>query len=133
MDACGERELLAIHSRKGLRWMVAISLAIGLSYGLLGPWIVKLWVGSDIRPQSTVAYILAGAVIFWLGSARLPAVVAYSTLRLKSLLQVAGLEVLGKLALSLILFPRIGYLAPLAAINIIHAGGLFVLYRRLLK
>jgi O-antigen/teichoic acid export membrane protein len=133
MDARGEHKQLRASCERGLRWLVGISLLVGVGYGLLGPWVVGVWVGPEYRPSEPLGYVLAGAGIFWLGSARLPAIVAYATVRLKKLVSVAGIEVLGKLLLSLALFPKMGYLAPLAAISLTHMAGVFFLYRRLVR
>jgi O-antigen/teichoic acid export membrane protein len=132
IDTRGEKNRLQKVYREGLRWMLIVSFTAGLGYALLGHWVVKLWVGSENAPDNTLAYIFAGAAVFWLGSARLPAVFAYSTVKLKRLNIVAGIEVMGKLLLIFLLFPKLSYLAPLIAVNVVHIGGVALAYRRLL-
>ena len=133
MDVRGEAERLARVYGQGVWWLRAAALVIGLGYGLLGPWLVQLWVGAGNAPQDPIAYALAGAAIFWLGSARLPAVFAHALVRLRQLNTVAGLEVVAKLVLTVLLFPRFGILAPLIAISAVHLCGIAYAYPRLVK
>ena len=51
------------------------------------------------------------------------------TVRLRRLLSVSGTELAAKTALTMVLFSRAGYLAPLIAINVVHLLGLAVVYR----
>ena len=44
----------------------------------------------------------------------------------------AGIELLGKLIITVLLFPHFGYTAVLLAINLIHGLGVSLLYFRLL-
>ena len=133
MDARGETEKAVEGCKDALRWMVIISLIVGALYAFFGPWIVRTWVGSQNAIESPFAFLLAGGAIFWLGAARLPAVFAYSTIRLESLIKVASVEVIGKMILTVLFFPMIGLMAPLAAINAMHIGGIFLMYRRVIK
>ncbi len=112
--------------------ILAVSLAAALAYALLGPWIVGVWVGLENRPDEPLAYLLAAGAIFWLGCSRLPISFAYSTVKLKALNQVSGVELAAKLVIILILFPKVGYLAPLIAINAIHAVWAFRAYRNMM-
>jgi O-antigen/teichoic acid export membrane protein len=131
MDAHGDRERLMRVYRHSL-WLVRFTaLAAGAGYAALGPWMVRLWVGADHAPTDRWAYALAGTAIFWLATARMPAVLAFSLMRLKPLLRVAAVEIVGKLTLMFALFPMIGYLAPLVAINAVHVGGVAIAYARL--
>jgi len=133
MDTLGENEWLQRTYSKSMRWMTVLSLLAGVIYALFGSWIVQLWVGPASTPQNNLAYILAGSAIFWLGIARIPGVFAHTMVRLKSLNTIAGLELIGKLVLTLVLFPRVGYLAPLIAISAIHVGGIAFAYRLMIK
>ncbi len=133
MDVRGEADRLARVYRQGVWWLRAAALVTGLGYGLLGPWLVRLWVGAGNAPEDPIAYALAGAAIFWLGSARLPAVFAHALVRLRQLNAVAGLEVVAKLVLTVLLFPRFGILAPLIAISAVHLCGVAYAYPKLVK
>lgn len=127
-DARGEIATLRKGLQRSLLFMWGICGAAGLGYALLGQWVVGLWVGAENAPQVTLAYVLAGTAIIWLGVARAPMVVAYATARLRVLNLVMAAELAGKLVLLALLFPHYGFLAPLIAINVLHAGGLAALY-----
>lgn len=133
MDARGESESIQRVGREGSRWMLGLSLLAAAGYALGGRAVVAAWVGAPQAPDRPWAYALAGAAVFWLGVARLPAVLAFATVSLGGLLRVAGIEAAGRLVLILLLFPRAGYLAPMLATNIVHAGGVAWAYRRLLR
>jgi hypothetical protein len=93
--------------------------------------VVELWIGIENTPDSHVAYILAGGAIFWLASARLSTIIAYSLLNLRPLNILQAVELGSKIIITFILFPYTGYLAPLIAINIVHILGVAIWYRRL--
>ena len=131
MDVRGEGERLCRGYRQGQKWMTAIAAAAAVGYALLGPVVVRLWVGAENAPDAPWAYVLAGGAVFWLVGARTPAIFAFSLLRLRGLNLAAGIEVTAKLALLLALFPVAGYYSPLIAINVVHLGGVALLYRRL--
>lgn len=131
MDARGETERIESLYKDAMRWLQVLSLLAAVGYAVLGPWVVRLWVGEANAPQSELGYVLAGAAVFWLASARLPAIIAFSTVRLGSLIRVSAAELAGKLLLTVLLFPRLGYVAPLLAVNLVHAGGIAWAYRRL--
>ncbi len=131
MDAQGDNQRLARVYRRGLKWMRLSALVAGIGYALLGHWLVRLWVGTQHVPDAGWGYWFAGAAIVWYGSARLPAVIAYARVRMKSLLIVAGTEWAFKLALMVLLFPIVGYIAPLIAISIVHVCGAALAYARL--
>jgi O-antigen/teichoic acid export membrane protein len=133
LDARGEIERLRDGCQKALRWIVLVSVVIGICYALFGPWILRLWVGHENAIENPLAFFLAGGAIFWLGVARLPAVFAYATVRLKRLIKIVSIELIGKVILTFLFFPKIGYIAPLAAINVMHAAGIFLMYRRVIK
>lgn len=132
MDARGDRARLAQVTRSGFYWLAGMSALTGLAYALLGSTLVKWWVGADNAPQSPLGFALAGGAIFWLGTARLPMIVALAVVRLKSLLIVSGVELIAKLSLTLLLLPQTGYLAPLIALNVVHLAGAALAYRHLL-
>ncbi len=131
MDVRGERERLGRTYRQGQKWMTVIAALAAAGYAALGPFVVRLWVGADNAPDAPWAYVLAGGAVFWLVSARTPAIFAFSLLRLRGLNLAAGIEVAAKLVVLLALFPVAGYYSPLIAVNVIHLGGVALLYRRL--
>ena len=131
MDATGDEQRLRRVYRQGLILVRCLALVAAFGYGLLGPWMVRIWVGTAHAPTDRWVYMLAGAAIFWLASARMPAVFAYAAVRLKPLLRVAAIEVLSKLVLIFLVFPIVGYIAPLIAINTVHIFGVAWMYARL--
>ena len=133
MDSRGEHKRIERVYREGIWWMRGAAFAVGVGYAVLGPWIVRLWVGAGYAPDDPIAYVLAGAAIFWMGSARLPAVFAHALLKLRGLVTVSGIEVIGKLTLTLVLFPKFGYLAPLIAISAVHIAGIAYAYTTLAR
>jgi len=81
--------------------------------------------------RTCAQYALAGGAVFWLTIARLPAIYAFSQVRLKSLIKVTALETIGKVIFVFALFPTLGLYAPLVAINVLHILGIAYLYQRL--
>jgi len=131
MDARAEHTSLRAAYGKGLKLMWLIAAAAGLGYALLGPWLVRLWVGDAFAPDTPLGFALAGGAVFWLVAARWPAAFAFAMVRLRALITVSGIELLVKLALTIALFPRLGFLAPLAALNIVHICGIAWAYLRM--
>jgi ABC-type maltose transport system permease subunit len=84
-------------------------------------------------PSNAWVYVLAGGAIFWLTLSRLPISAAYATGRLRRLLQVGSIELLGKVAGTAALIGAYGLLAPLIAINAVHALGVAYGYRGVLR
>ena len=115
-------------ARKG---MVVLAAIAATAFALLGHDVVVLWVGVENAPDLPWAYPLAGGAMFWMVVARLPAVYAHSTVNLKPLVKVTGIEVLGKLGLLFVLFPTLGIYAPLVAVNVVHILGVAYLYQKL--
>ena len=130
-DVLGDQARMQRIYSKGIVIVRLVALGMGVIYGVLGPWLVRLWVGTEAAPDTAVGYALAGAAIFWLGSARFPAVFAYSLTLLRPLIMVAGAELVIKLVLILLLFGEVGYLAPLIAISVVHMGGIAIAYAKL--
>ncbi len=133
MDVRGEHTALARIARLGYALVAGVSLLAGVLYGCFGPALVAFWVGDQSVPDSPLGYALAGGAIFWLGISRLPVVLAGARVALRQLNWVGGLEMLGKLLITLLLFPRLGFVAVLLAINLVHVLGVSVLYFRLLR
>ncbi|MDE2127232.1 MAG: hypothetical protein KGJ62_11630 [Armatimonadetes bacterium] len=130
MDAADSTDRMRHLVARARRWLIPFAIVSGAAYAAFGRTIVRLWLGNR-APVNPVGYWLAGAAVFWLVAARLPAVVAFSTVRLRPLNLVAGAEVGGKLLLTVLLFKSIGYLAPLAALSIVHICGVAFAYQRL--
>lgn len=132
MDATGAQHRVKRSYRGMLQLMLVLSAIAGASYALLGPFLVNVWVGPRAPEVGNTAYYLAGGAIFWLGIARTPAVLAYATVRLRPLLLISSLELVGKVILSLAFFRYFGFLATLVAVNVVHAGGIAWAYWRFL-
>jgi len=131
MDARGEREQLrSVYARSG-RGLSLLALAAGGAYAAIGPWLSEAWLGAAYASSDRLGFLLAGGAIFWLASARLPSIYAYSLARLVPLNRLAGAELAAKFVLTVVLFPKLSYLAPLAAINLTHLFGAAYAYRRL--
>ena len=133
MDVRGEHATLSRITQIGYFAVGALSLFTGVMYALFGSQLVAIWVGEAHAPNSPLGYALAGGAIFWLGISRLPIVLASSRLALRQLNWAAGIELLGKLAITLILFAHFGYVAVLIGINLMHGLGVSLLYFRLLR
>lgn len=133
MDVRGEHTVLMRTARLGYALVAGVSLLAGVLYGWFGPALVAFWVGDQSVPDSPFGYALAGGAIFWLGISRLPVVLAGARVALRQLNWAGGLELLGKLLITLLLFPRLGFVAVLLAINLVHVLGVSVLYFRLLR
>lgn len=132
MDVRNEDERLHRIYRQGQAWMTGIAAVAAIGYAAFGPVVVRLWVGEN-APDAPWAFVLAGGAVFWLVSARLPAIFAFSLLRLRPLNTTAAIEVAAKVGLLLVLFPVAGYYSPLIAVNVTHMGGVAILYRRLAR
>lgn len=104
---------------KGRRWFCLVVLIISMVYMAAGQWVTRLWVG-DYAPEADWMYIAGGAALFFNTFARWPISFAYALIRLRSLVKVALIEVVGKLIFMLLLFPRLDIAAPLIASVIIH-------------
>ena len=131
MDTLGQYERIQELYRQGLGWMLGASVFASLMYALLGHPFVALWVGTAQAPSSQLAYVFAALAMFWLCAVRWPAGFAHATVRLRQLNWVAGFELVGKLAIAIILFPRLGYMAFFIAISLVHFFGAFWMYLRL--
>ena len=133
MDVRGEQAAILRIARLGYALVGVVSLLAGVLYGLFGPVLVALWVGPDSVPDAPLGYALAGGAIFWLGISRLPVVLAGARIALRQLNLATGIELFGKLAITLLLFPHLGYVSVLLGINLVHGLGVSLLYFRLLS
>lgn len=131
MDARGEHQRMQSIYASAQKGMVFVAAIAALGFALFGHNVVVLWVGVEHAPDLPWAYELAGGALFWLTIARLPAVYAFSQVRLKPLIKVTALETIGKVIFVFALFPTLGLYAPLVAINVLHILGIAYLYQRL--
>lgn len=129
MEARGEAGRLTRSYRTMLLTTTSLGVAVALVYGLAGPEIVGAWVGSEHAPGGRGSYMLAGLAVVWLVAARVPVVFAYATARLERVTLIMAVELIFKVALIAILFSDVGFVAPILAINIAHAGGLAIAYQ----
>ena len=60
-------------------------------------------------------------------------VLAGARIALRQLNLATGIELFGKLAITLLLFPHLGYVSVLLGINLVHGLGVSLLYFRLLS
>ncbi|HLJ53754.1 MAG TPA: hypothetical protein VKT77_01880 [Chthonomonadaceae bacterium] len=133
MDARGEHARMAAIYRRFNLYLQIVPLAVGIAYAFGGYWVMRHWVGPARAIDNPAGFAFAGAAIFWISSARLPSMYAFSTVNLKSLNTVAAFEAAGKVILTVLLYPKLSYLAPMVATTITHAGGVAIAYRRLVK
>lgn len=109
----------------------ALGAIVGAVYAIFGPTIVRAWVGADQAPTGRLAYMLAGVAVLWLSVARIPVVFAYATVRLRGLTVAMASELTLKVGVMVMLFPRLGFLAPLVATNVLHGLGFAWIYQSL--
>lgn len=128
MQQAGQAERLRRVYRHALMLVRLLAAAGGILYALLGPWLVGLWVGPRYAPDEWWAYALAGAAIFWLGTAYLPESFAYSLGRIGNLARLKAVEVSAKLVLLLAFLPWFGAYSPLLALSAAHLGGIALAY-----
>jgi len=129
MDATNEHAILVRQYRHIVVLLLATAIPAGLAYALLGPWITMLWLGAEHAPKDPLGFVLAGAAIVWVGLARLPSILSYSLARFRVWSAIACFEIAARLALTVALYPRFGYLAPLVALNIVHVCGVAAAYQ----
>ena len=129
MDARGETARMKQLFNQGQKWLTVLGALCGGTFALLGPYLVELWVGAEQAPDNHLAYVLAGGAIFWSVRARLPAIYGFSLVRHAALNRATGIELVARVAMTLGLFPFMGYLAPLIAVNVAHVCGVAALYR----
>jgi O-antigen/teichoic acid export membrane protein len=132
MEARGETGSIQIGYRQGLHIMLGLSALAGCAYAVAGNWFVHLWVG-DSAPGGFFPYAVAGAALFFVAASQWPAGAAYALVRTGPLVKVATLQLVGKMAILLLLFGSVGYLAPVIAIVLTHLFGVFFLYLKIGK
>lgn len=131
MDARGEHDALRKSYNKGLLAILILAGIASLIYGLVGQWIVKIWVGEENAPVDELHYVVAALALFCIALTRWPSEFAYSLMNTTPLLKIAFLETFSKLALASILFGVVGYISPILSIFLVHALGVLYLYIRL--
>lgn len=129
LDAMNEHAAIMRQYWRVLLLLLMTTIPAGFAYALFGPWITTVWLGSAHAPKESLGFALAGASIVWLGLARLPSILSYSLARFRAWGGVAIIEVVARLALTVALYPRVGYLAPLVALNIVHLCGIGAAYQ----
>lgn len=108
-----------------------IAILAGVGFATLGPWVLKLWVGDQNRPQSWLAYAIAGVYIFFQIVNRHDVVLHFACARVARVIPVQFTEAAAKLILTLLLFQRYDFLAPLIAYVIVQVAGVSLWYRTL--
>ncbi len=129
LDAVGERARIRRQYKHVAGLLLMMAIPGGLAYALFGGWLTLLWLGPQHAPNDPMGFALAGAAIVWVGLARLPSILAYGRARFRLWNGLAFVEIAARLALTIALFPRFGYLAPLLAVNIVHACGIAAAYQ----
>lgn len=119
MDAKGDRDGIRKSFRSGRPRFVLIAAAVALAYALFGKLITGLWVG-QFAPEQDWVYWLSAAAMFLLTITRWPVGFAYALIRLRPLIIIAAIELVGKIALIIALLPHLSYVAPIAATTIVH-------------
>jgi O-antigen/teichoic acid export membrane protein len=129
LDAVGDRTTIKRQYGRVGKLLLAMAIPGGLAYALLGPWITTLWLGAEHAPHDPFGFALAGAGIVWVGLARLPSVLSSALARLRIWNWLAFVEVAARLGLTVLLYPRFGYLSPLISLNVVHLCGIAVAYQ----
>ena len=127
-DARSLRDEMRLQYKKIYKYTCALSFAAMMGYGLLGKAAIKIWMGDSYIDIPTIRIWLTAIVLFLNGIERTPAIYAYSTVNLKRLNTVAGIEVLIKTALIVVLFEKYEVSAPLIAMIITHICGIAYAY-----
>ena len=130
LDARGEKDAVKSLFVIGRRWYVVLVFLASITYIILGKTLVEIWVGEH-APQAQWMYTLAGVAMFFSAIARWPVSFAYALVRLKPLLGVATSEVVGKLLVSIWLFPYLNIASPVAATIIIHVLYAAIAYQKI--
>ena len=120
---------LFLKGRKRFTLLVAIAT---VSYLAFGPWLTQMWVGEQYAPNESWMYWVASGALFFNAFARWPVSFAYAMVRLRSLVYVASLELISKLALTVLLFPYVSYTAPIIAVILVHLLFVGVAYQKLI-
>jgi O-antigen/teichoic acid export membrane protein len=106
----------------------ALAIPGGFVYALAGPWMLRVWLGPDQAPENQLGFWLAGVGIISLALTRPPVVFAEALARLRLANIVAFCTLAVRLGLTVVLYPRFGYIAPLVALTVVYASGAFAAY-----
>lgn len=128
-DAKGLKNDMKSQYKRIYRFVFALSVMAMLVYGLFGKMVIKIWMGDNYVDIPAIRIWLTAIVLFLNGIERTPAIYAYSTVNLKRLNIVSGIEVTVKTILLVLLFERFGVSAPLIAMIITHVCGIAYAYR----
>ena len=132
MDVSGQQENLRSIFIKGRRWFFMLVVFVALIYMLTGQWLAEAWVGEH-APDEGWMYIVAGFALFFNAFARWPISFAYALIKLAELVKVAALEVVCKLALTIVLFQYYNIAAPIIASVITHIFYVALAYQKIIK
>lgn len=127
-DAKGLRDEMQSQYRKIYSNIFALSVAAMLVYGVFGKIAIRIWMGDNYVDIPNIRIWLTALVLFLNGIERTPAIYAYSTVNLKRLNTVAGIEVAVKTVLTVALYGKCGVSAPLVAMIITHVFGIAYAY-----
>ncbi len=127
MDARSDHHAIRNGYRKGLTALLIFAGFAALVYGFAGHWVLSLWV-DDKAPEGSWPYAIAAIAMFFTAISRWPAEFAYALMNTKPLVRLVTLEVTFKLILIWLLYGALSFMAPLVAISLVHACGVFYLY-----
>ena len=128
MHSLSEYDKLKYAYKKGLQYIVFIAALAGSIYALFGSFLLNLWIGNNAGDITWWIFLLAGLAAFYNSVVKWPAGVAFALVKTKNLLFVVSAELVAKLFLIIILFPKYNYFSPIIATVIVHSLGLFYLY-----
>ncbi len=127
LDAKSEHEELQKKYKIGLISISLFALIAAISYSLVGPWVVNLWVGNN-APSDAWLYVWASFALFFLAVTKWPSEVAYSLLNTKILILIIAIETILKLFFISIFHNSLGFITPVIGTVIIHGFLVFYLY-----
>lgn len=130
-DATGNYKSMREQYKKIYGITAVLSIAALLCYGIFGKLLISSWLGDSYVEISNGRIWLTAAVILLNGVERTPAIYAYSTVHLKELNKIAGIETVAKTVLTIVLYSKLGLMAPLAAMIAVHICGIGFAYWKL--
>jgi len=132
LDVSGQHENLYGVFKSGRRWFSMLVVIVAFIYILTGHWLAEMWVG-DHAPQERWMYVAGGFALLFSSSARWPIAFAHALIKLRGLIMMATVELISKLSLTVMLYPKVGIAAPLVAIIITHSFYVAWGYQRIMK
>lgn len=130
-DATGNYKSMREQYKKIYGITAVLSIAALLCYGIFGKLLISSWLGDSYVEISNGRIWLTAAVILLNGMERTPAIYAYSTVHLKELNKIAGIETVAKTVLTVVLYSKLGLMAPLVAMIAVHICGIGFSYWKL--